>query len=82
MERYTMSVIKGGGPMKIAPIEMWVSDNEVGLRISLEDYLAALVTEIGNPAFIMTQNAFAKRLNDASAAIVLRMKVESIKAVS
>lgn len=77
--RFAVSIIKTGGPAQVAPIEMWVKDFEVGLQISLTDYLDALATEIGSPTFLITQTGLRAAMDKASAAVVLSMKVESVK---
>ena len=78
-KKTTISVIKSGGPHQAAPIQLWVEENEVGIRISLEDYLNHLVDNLGNPALIFTASALRNKLQIASDTIIQSMKAETGK---
>lgn len=77
-----VSVVKLGGPIKAAPIEMWVTDEEVGLKVSLDDYLDGLVQQVGNPAAILTMAGLRQRLAEASDKVVRTMKQKTVELVS
>lgn len=76
-KRITLTVCKVGGPMQRAPIEMWVGDAEVGVRMSLDSFLAALASEVGNPTMLLTQAMLEKQLRAAADRIVTHMKRET-----
>lgn len=72
-----LTVCKVGGPLKRAPIEMWVEDQEVGVRMTLDSFLSALTSEIGNPTLLVTQAMLEKQLRAAADRIVTNMKRET-----
>lgn len=74
-ERLSLTVCKIAGPMKAAPILMWITPDEVGLRMGLNRFVDALASEIGNPALILTQAQLQAKLQAAADRIVLNMKL-------
>lgn len=62
-------------------IRAYVNDEEIGLSIKLDDYLQALVAEIGNPLLIMTQSALLSKLRAASVVIEKEMHKASVAVV-
>jgi tRNA A37 threonylcarbamoyladenosine synthetase subunit TsaC/SUA5/YrdC len=77
----SLSVVKLGGAHANAPIEMWISANEVGIRMPLDEFIRALVAKVGNPSLVMTQAQLKAKLDAAAAEIVAGMKTETIKIV-
>lgn len=80
-ERRSFTVCKLAGPSVQAPIEMWITPDEVGLRIPLTDFLDALVRQVGNPTAIFTQAQLRARLGVAAEKIVGTMKAETTRLV-
>ena len=74
-----VSVVKCGGPLQSAPIEMWVSLDEVGIRMALGDFVRGLAAEIGNPTLLLTTAQLEKRIRTAAGTLVQRMKDETVK---
>ena len=60
-------------------IHTTVTTKEIALSIKLEDYLSALVEELGSPWSIMTKAQLAEKLRVASATVVSKVKRESTK---
>lgn len=55
-------------------IKVRVNHEAIGLQIRIDDYLVALVAEIGNPAMMLTQAQLLARLRGAAERV--RMKVQ------
>ena len=55
----------------------WVNNESIGMGMSLDDYLAAVVQEIGNPTFIMTQAGLLAALKKASVVVEAEMHEKS-----
>ena len=55
----------------------WVNNESIGMGMNLPDYLNALVTEIGNPAFILTQAQLLAKLQAASTIVEAEMHEKS-----
>ena len=53
----------------------------IEISIPLEDYLTALVAEVGNPALILTAKSLQKALDSASLKVVQGIKDETAKVV-
>lgn len=106
MKRDTVTVMKFGGPMKPGMIAVRVSIGEDSIEIAadlpdfvsalaaeMDEALAALASEVGNPATMMTTAALERRLKEAAAKVldgemhkaaervVARMKAETTKVV-
>lgn len=60
-----------------AQIEAYLTDVEVGARIDLEPLIDALVSEIGNPATMMTQNQLKTRLAQAFQAVLFELRTST-----
>lgn len=56
-----------------------VTDTSVGVSMSLPEFIEALTLQAGNPAVLLTQNQLRKRLMDAAAEVVRKMKAETNK---
>lgn len=72
-----MTVCKIAGPLQRAPILMWITPEEVGIRMGLAKFIEAIASEVGSPAMIMTQAQLLARLQAASDRVVLSMKQET-----
>jgi hypothetical protein len=55
-------------------IHVFVSNEVIGMKMPLSDYLDALVEQIGNPALIMTQNQLKTKLQVAAAEVEATVK--------
>lgn len=53
------------------------NEKEIKMEMQLEDFLKALVTEVGNPASMMTTNQLQNKLTKAATAVVNAMKAET-----
>lgn len=60
-------------------IKVVLSSQEIGLSISKEDLIKALLEELGNPTLLVTQGQLERRLRAAFAAVEKGVKQESIK---
>lgn len=47
-------------------VETYVTHKEIGVQIDLDDFLQALVAEIGNPTFLLTKKQLTKALQAAA----------------
>lgn len=56
-----------------------VTSDGIAIGMSLDDFLAALVTEIGNPATMLTTAQLAKRVTAAASIVVQGMKDETAR---
>ena len=59
----------------------YVSNQEIGLQINLDDYLQALVAEIGNPSLLLTQTKLLAKLRAASIVVEQEMHEKSVTVV-
>ena len=80
-EKRSLSVVKLGGAYDSAPIEMWITGDEVGIRMGLNTFIAALVAKTGNPALVFTQAKLQERLLAAADEVVAGMKAETTRVV-
>ena len=62
-------------------IRTFVTGEEVGSEIELNDFLEAIVAEIGNPTLLVTKAALKGRLEVASTAILDEMRKATIHVV-
>lgn len=60
-------------------ISIRVTDLEIGIAMSMDEFVQALAKEVGNPAMLLTNQALNKRLVAAASAIIERMKAETQK---
>lgn len=74
----SVSVVKLGGAYAPAPIEMFVTGDEVGITMTLDAFITALVAKVGNPTLLLTRAQLQARLTAASVEIVTDMKTETI----
>lgn len=65
-----------------APIAIDVTNEAISIRMPLSDFLAALATEIGSPAFLFRQAALLDELTAASATVCEKMKDETAPIMS
>jgi hypothetical protein len=77
-----ITVIKRGGPMDRAAIDIWISDHEIGLEMAAEDYLRALAREIGNPTLLVTSTQLERRIREAHHRVITGMKQETVQIVA
>lgn len=73
----TLTIAKLGGPLQAAPIELFISDDTIGVRVDLEAFLTGVVAEMGNPTFMMTNAQLAARLRAAVDRVILAAKEET-----
>lgn len=62
-------------------IETFLSAEEVGSSIDLNDFLTALVEHIGNPTLLVTKTALAKKVQEASDAVLDEMRRTTVHIV-
>jgi len=55
-------------------IKAFVDSEKVGAEISLDDFLKALVEELGNPVMIMTKTQMLARMKQAADTALNEMK--------
>lgn len=55
-------------------IEAFVSDEEIGARIDITDFIDALVEEVGNPATLMTKAGLKAKLEAASLSVLKELR--------
>jgi hypothetical protein len=58
-----------------------VTDDSISLTISLDDFIAALKSEIGSVTSTFTQKTFESKVDAAVSAVLEKVKEESIKVV-
>lgn len=61
-------------------IKVWVNREEIGLQVGIDDYLAALAREIGNPATMLTQAQLLARIRAAAERVRLKVQESSVAA--
>ena len=54
---------------------------EIGMRVSLDDFLKAVVQEAGNPALWLTKGTLEQKLREAAGRAVQGIKDETVKLV-
>jgi hypothetical protein len=62
-------------------ISVGISGEGIAIALALPDFLAALVTELGSPATILTRAQLAARLETAAARVVQGMKAETARVI-
>ena len=62
-------------------ITITVSDKEIGISMALDDYIQAMLTELGSPTMIMTAAQLASKIRTARNAVENGMKQTSIQVV-
>lgn len=62
-------------------IDIFICEEEISLKMSMEDFETALLEEIGSVATTLTKNGFKKKLRSAINNVISGIKEESIKAV-
>lgn len=60
-------------------ISIKVTLDGISLATDLNDFMAALVEEMGNPTMLVTKAQLAARIELARAAVVEKIKAESVK---
>ena len=63
--------------LSVANAATWVNNESIGMGMSLNDYLAAVVMEVGNPTFILTQSGLLAALQKASVVVEAEMHEKS-----
>jgi hypothetical protein len=58
-------------------IRVWVSQEEIGMSMWLDDYLKALAKEVGNPATLLTNAQLLRVLQKAAINVETEMKLAS-----
>ena len=77
----TKTVITKSRKWHSPEILAYANNEEIGLSIKLDDYLQALVAEIGNPTFIVTQAQLLAKLRAASVVIEQEMHDKSVTVI-
>lgn len=62
-------------------IHVTVSTEGISLQISIEDFISALIKEIGPVTWVVTSLQFRKRVDEAVIVVLEKMKEESSKVV-
>lgn len=62
-------------------INVYLEKEEIKLEMSLDDYIKAILTEIGSPALVLTTAQLAAKMKTARAVVELEMKHASTFAV-
>ena len=62
-------------------VEAFIDHHEVGTNIDLEDFIKAVVEEVGNPALLLTKAALQKQLLAATEKVLHEMKEATAKVV-
>ena len=60
----------------------YVTDDEVGVRISLDDFITALKAELGSITFKISNTNFNQLIDDSVKLIIERVKETSVHAVT
>lgn len=55
-------------------IEAFVTNDEIGAQLDVQDFLAAVVEELGNPTFVVTKASLLARLSTASDAVLKELR--------
>lgn len=61
-----------------APITVYVIDDTIGMSMLVDDFLAAMAREIGNPALLLTNAQLLSAMQAASVVIQTDMKQASV----
>lgn len=62
-------------------IEMWVSDEEIGIQMSLSEFWDSIVEEMGNPTLIVSKAQLRARLEAAANQVLTEMKNQTTRIV-
>ena len=62
-----------------APVTVDVTSDDISIRMPLDDYLTALVQEVGNPVFTLTRTTLLSQLRSAALRVNAVMKNETSK---
>lgn len=62
-------------------IKTTISTDSIELEISLDDYLEALITEIGSITFTINNTKFKDKIKEASNRVINGVKLESAKVI-
>jgi hypothetical protein len=55
-------------------LDSFVTAEEIGVRMDLDDYITALCMELGNPTFLVTNAKLEQRIRQASNKILTEIK--------
>ena len=59
-------------------VTAFMENNEVGAKISLDDFINGVVEEVGNPTSLVTKQALKNRLIIASSEVIKEMKKQTV----
>lgn len=59
-------------------ILVWVTNEEIGMGMKLDDYLVALCEEIGNPTLLLTKAQMLQKMREATPVVEREMKEASL----
>jgi hypothetical protein len=75
--KFEKTVITIGRKWNNPRIMVWVTDEEIGLGLSLDDFLIALAAEIGNPATLLTSAQMLRRIQASAKSVIETVKEHS-----
>jgi hypothetical protein len=55
-------------------ISVTVTNKEIGMEMSLEQFIESVVSEVGNPALLLTRSALTAKVSQAVDKVVAEMK--------
>lgn len=59
----------------------YINDREISLSVALDDFIKALIQEIGSVTLVVKQETFENRVNKAKDTVLKRIKEESLKTI-
>ena len=59
-------------------VSMYVSQNEVGIRIKLDDFIEDLLDEIGSVTWQVSNKNFRDKVKDAASTVMSSYKAETV----
>jgi hypothetical protein len=62
-------------------IKLWIDTEEIGIQIKLDDFIEALINEVGSVTTILTRKQIRERIEKSSRTVIEAVKKETIKIV-
>lgn len=62
-------------------ITVHVSDKEIGVETKLDDFVAALADEVGNPTLYVTRAQMKRAIEEAAERVISAMKQETARVI-
>jgi hypothetical protein len=60
-------------------IEVFITDKRIGIHMDLNDFITAVIAEVGSPAPVMRRKTLRSRIEKAAYKIINEMKEQSAK---